>query len=107
MGFPLTDAYTTVKTDTYQLLNHTIADAQSTGGVLQCADCHGSTTRMDLKGKMGYALKGPQSTVCVQCHGSETWEGYVKGHEKHVKDKGYDCSWCHSFSRPERGLKRP
>jgi hypothetical protein len=25
-------------------------------------------------------------------------------HDKHVKDKGYDCSWCHGFNRPERGL---
>ena len=28
-------------------------------------------------------------------------------HNKHVKDKGYDCSWCHGFSRPERGLRMP
>jgi len=24
-----------------------------------------------------------------------------------LKDKKYDCSWCHGFSRPERGLKMP
>jgi hypothetical protein len=107
MGFSSADAYTTVKTDTYQLLNHTIADAQSTGGVLKCADCHGSTARIDLKGKLGYGLKGPQSTVCTQCHENETWQGYIDGHNKHVTDKKYDCSWCHSFSRPERGLSKP
>ncbi len=32
---------------------------------------------------------------------------YNKLHDKHVKDKKYDCSWCHGFSRPERGLKMP
>ena len=24
-----------------------------------------------------------------------------------MNDKKYDCSWCHSFTRPERNLQRP
>jgi hypothetical protein len=28
-------------------------------------------------------------------------------HNKHVADKQYDCSACHTFSRPERGLINP
>jgi len=24
-----------------------------------------------------------------------------------VKDEEYDCSWCHTFSRPGRGLTLP
>ena len=28
-----------------------------------------------------------------------------RSREKHVKDKKYDCSRCHSFTRPERGLR--
>jgi hypothetical protein len=107
MGFSNSDPYATVKTDTYQMLNHTIADAQSAGGTLACSSCHGSTTRIDLKGGLGYGLKGPQTTVCTPCHSNKTWKGYVDGHSKHVTDKKYDCSWCHSFSRPERGLKMP
>lgn len=107
MGFSNADPYATVKTDTYQMLNHTIADAQSTGGTLACSSCHGSTTRIDLKGQLGYGLKGPQTTVCTPCHSNKTWKGYVDGHSKHVTDKKYDCSWCHSFSRPERGLRMP
>jgi hypothetical protein len=30
--------------------------------------------------------------------------GFMKMHEKHVSDKEYDCSVCHTFTRPERGL---
>jgi uncharacterized protein YfaS (alpha-2-macroglobulin family) len=40
-----------------------------------------------------------------------SWQIKVKiedlDHDKHVKDKKYDCSWCHGFSRPERGLTMP
>ena len=105
MGFGSADAYTTVKTDTYQLLNHTIADAQSTGGVLQCADCHENTSRIDLKGQLGYSLKASQSTLCVTCHERESWPGYSAGHREHVIGEKLDCINCHNFSRPERGLK--
>jgi hypothetical protein len=31
---------------------------------------------------------------------------FTKVHEKHVQDKGRDCSVCHTFSRPERGLRK-
>lgn len=110
MGFLGTDAWTTVKTDTYQLLNHTIADAQATGGVMACSDCHESTiggagTKMNLK-TMGYAKKADYSVLCVQCHAMKTWKGYTH-HGRHVDSVGADCSWCHNFSRPERGLMMP
>jgi hypothetical protein len=107
MGYSSTDAYTTVKVDTYQLLNHNIAPAQSTGGVLQCADCHENKTRMDLTGKLGYHLKNSQTVVCAQCHSVRQWKGYQAGHNTHVTRKKYDCSWCHTFSRPERDLIKP
>jgi hypothetical protein len=60
---------------------------------------------MDLQGELGYALKGTQAQVCYQCHGSKEDKSFTELHNKHVKDKRYDCSWCHSFSRPERGLR--
>lgn len=41
------------------------------------------------------------------CHGNKGDKSFVPLHDKHVKDKGYDCSWCHDFSRPERGLRMP
>lgn len=111
MGFPSTDAWTTVKADTYQMLNHTVADAQSTGGVMVCADCHESTTggagsKMALK-TMGYAKKADLSVLCSQCHNSKNWKGYVSGHSRHVDSVKADCSYCHTFSRPERGLTMP
>lgn len=98
MGFASTDTVEWVKTSTYQALNHSVASADD---ALQCADCHGSTTRIDLK-SLGYALKGPQSTVCVQCHGSKDPMTFTAVHQRHSR---YECSFCHEFSRPERGLR--
>ena len=94
-----------VETDTFQLLNHQVSPKEQ---ALQCASCHGSTGRMNLKGELGYALKGPQSSLCIQCHSLESDKlSFQKMHEKHVTDKRRDCSWCHTFSRPERGLRMP
>ncbi len=104
MGHPDTTPYSNVETDTYQLITH---EVMPKGSALSCSQCHTATaTQMNLKG-MGYAMKGAQETTCTQCHERESMPSYGKLHDKHVKDKGYDCSWCHSFSRPERGLKMP
>ncbi len=102
MGYSEDDAYRWVKTDTFQLLSHQVSPrAQALG----CAACHGSTRRMDLKGELGYGLKSSQDAACAQCHKSKGSPGFLELHKKHVTDKRFDCSWCHSFSRPERGLK--
>jgi hypothetical protein len=106
MGFGGADAYQWVKTDTLQLLNHEIAPVSATGSVLQCSSCHGSTTRLDLKADLGFGLKGARATVCTQCHGQEDEAlSFSAVHSQHVTEGRYDCNWCHSFSRPERGLK--
>ncbi len=99
MGFASTDAVDWVKTSTYQALNHSVPPATD---ALQCADCHGSTTRMNLKADLGYALKGPESTVCVQCHNAKSPMTFAAVHSRHAR---YECSFCHTFSRPERGLR--
>jgi hypothetical protein len=104
MGLNANEPYSWVETDTFQMLNHQVSSSEA---ALACDDCHGSTARMDLQGELGYALKGPQSTVCFQCHGEKEDKSFTELHNKHVKDKRYDCSWCHSFSRPERGLNTP
>jgi hypothetical protein len=104
MGFSSNDAYTWVTVDTYQLLNHQIAPKEQ---VLQCTSCHENKTRMDLTGKLGYHLKADRSVVCTQCHSLRNWKGYEGGHNTHVSRKKYDCSWCHTFTRPERGLITP
>jgi hypothetical protein len=102
MGYSETDAFSWVRTDTYQLLNHQVSPASQ---ALICAACHGSTTRMNLKADLGYGLKTSEATLCSQCHGSKKNPGFKSLHAKHVKDKKYDCSRCHGFTRPERGLR--
>jgi len=104
MGYPDTTPYSDVETDAYQLITH---EVMPKGSALTCNQCHSATaTQMNLKG-MGYSMKGTQETTCTQCHEREDMPSYTKLHDKHVKDKKYDCSWCHGFSRPERGLKMP
>jgi len=104
MGLPAEESYSWVETDTYQMLNHQVSPS---GQALECNDCHGSSARMGLQGDLGYALKDTTSVLCTQCHGHKSSKGFTENHDKHVKDKKYDCSWCHEFSRPERGLRMP
>jgi mono/diheme cytochrome c family protein len=104
MGLSPSEAVAWIETDTFQALNHEVSPASS---ALDCSSCHGSTARMDLQGELGYQLKADQRTVCTQCHGNESYDSFTWVHDKHVKDKRYDCSWCHEFSRPERGLRMP
>jgi hypothetical protein len=103
LGYDASEPWKMVTTDTYQLLTHEIAPKAQ---ALTCSHCHGSrATQMNLK-TMGYGLKGAASVVCVQCHEQEEDAlDYIKVHDKHVKDKRIDCSMCHTFTRPERGLR--
>ncbi|MEJ2199848.1 MAG: hypothetical protein P8X63_02365, partial [Desulfuromonadaceae bacterium] len=102
MGMSDSTPWEWVETDTFQALNHQVSPQEQ---ALSCSSCHGSTDRMDLQGQLGYQLKGSQSVVCTQCHGREESRSFESIHDKHVRDKGYDCSRCHTFSRPERGLR--
>jgi hypothetical protein len=96
MGYPADEPYEWVLTDTHQMLNHGISPASQ---ALQCADCHERTDRMDLQGELGYQLKGSQSSVCRQCHGSENNPGFTKVHDRHVRKENVDCGSCHTFSK--------
>jgi len=104
MGLSSGTPYSMITTDTYQLITHQVMTKDR---ALTCNQCHGTTAQMDLKGKLGYAMKGTQSSTCRQCHGAEDMPSFTSLHNKHVKDKKYDCAWCHTFSRPERGLRAP
>ena len=104
MGYPANEPFTWIDTDTYQLINHGVNPASV---ALKCRNCHGNTPQMDLKGEIGYAPKSSRKVLCNQCHGYEESESFNALHEEHVKDKKYDCSWCHQFSRPERSLRTP
>ncbi|MDH3327618.1 MAG: MopE-related protein [Desulfobulbaceae bacterium] len=101
-GYSASEPYEWVDTDTYQLLNHGVNPSSE---ALQCSSCHGNTNRMDLQGELGYGLKGDRGTVCTQCHDIKEHKPFTTIHDIHVKDKGYDCSRCHTFSRPERSLR--
>ena len=106
MGRPRSASVEWVTTDTYQLITHEISPANK---ALNCTDCHDNTDRMDLPGELGFALKGNRSQVCNQCHGSEDDKDdpmYLWIHEEHVDDENIDCSLCHTFTRPERGLSK-
>ncbi|MDJ0815872.1 MAG: MopE-related protein [Desulfobacterales bacterium] len=102
MGYSGNEAYNWIITDTFQLLNHQISPESE---ALSCSDCHGNSARMDLKGELGYHLKASQSQVCSQCHGKEERKDFKDLHEEHVEEERYDCSHCHTFSRPERNLR--
>ena len=104
MGYPNTTPYRTAESDTFQLITH---EVRPRGNALTCTQCHTATaTQMNLK-DLGYAMKGTQATTCTQCHGREDLPSYTSLHNRHVANEKYDCSWCHSFSRPERGLQKP
>jgi hypothetical protein len=97
-----------VPVHTFQTINHGVEDSDS---ALNCGACHASLSggplRMNLVADLGYELKGPRSTVCYQCHGWTEEKPFRTVHDIHVKDKDFDCSWCHTFSRPERNLIMP
>lgn len=114
-GMSDTDDFEVVAVHTFQSINHGVEVADN---ALQCGACHrsyasGGPLRMDLQGDLGYELKGNYATqgaksdTCTKCHSAKTKnEGnyFFYIHDKHVRDKGRDCSTCHKFSRPERGL---
>jgi len=91
-----------VETERYLGLFHEVAPKEE---ALSCGSCHSGGTRINFT-KLGYT---PNSTrngqpLCASCHEDKSgeWSGseyFAKIHDKHVRDKGYDCSACHKFSR--------
>ncbi len=107
MGYQANEPYEWVQTDTFQLITHEVSPASE---ALRCNDCHADSVRIALKRDLGYGLKGSRSEVCLQCHGVKDGEDepeYLWIHEEHVEEESYDCSWCHTFNRPERSLTLP
>ena len=107
----MSGSYSMVNVHTYQTINHGVEDHSN---ALRCGDCHSEseakgsgstgTLRMNLVADLGYELKGPREQVCTQCHEKKETKGFMVIHNKHVNDKNIDCSTCHNFTRPERGL---
>lgn len=104
MGLDPNAPITWVTTDTMQLLNHEVAPKALALGAT-CTACHGTTSTQMKLPSLGYVLKTAKSTVCSQCHSDRSYTGWQWVHDKHVTSLGYDCRWCHAFSRPERGLR--
>jgi hypothetical protein len=105
----LTGSWSLVPVHTFQTINHGVEPSDN---ALNCGQCHDSlgaqTPRMDLQGELGYALKpGLSNGNCTICHDQEEVKPFRTIHDIHVKDKHYDCSYCHNFTRPERGLITP
>jgi hypothetical protein len=103
----LTGSYSLVTVHEYQTINHGVAPSTS---ALACGKCHsslaGGPTVMSLQGSLGYGPSKPMSDLCNDCHGSET-ASFSSIHSIHVTNRRYDCSYCHNFGRPERGLSVP
>lgn len=60
-------------------------ESEGTASIL-CTNCHT---------KEPTGLVKPQSDLCNDCHGSESWQG-ASSHKLHVS-RGYQCSKCHTF----------
>jgi hypothetical protein len=83
------------ETERFMGVYHEVAPKEQ---ALACSNCHGGT-RMDFAA-LGYT---PLTTrngkpLCSSCHSAKT-ASFSKIHEKHVTDKGYDCSTCHTFTK--------
>ncbi len=104
----MTGAWATVNVHNYQTINHGV---QPKASALTCGKCHayyagGQPTVLNLQGKLGYGLKSPKTTLCASCHEYEN-SNFSSVHSRHVDRYGYDCVYCHNFTRPERNLKIP
>jgi hypothetical protein len=109
LGLSPTTAISWVTTDEYQLIAHEVPSAAN--NVLACNKCHinSTATQMKLTSELGYAIKKTTSDLCNDCHGTESYSNsynsFLSIHSRHVNSQKYDCSHCHNFSRPERGLR--
>lgn len=67
---------------------------------LACGACHGGD-RLDFAA-LGYTPLATRNgkPLCASCHSAKRADFY-KLHEKHVTDKHYDCSTCHTFQRAQ------
>lgn len=107
---PLPAGTSEVPVHTYQTLNHGVErQANALGAGNQCNHCHagnGNTAnpkRMQLSGAggLGYDLREPATNtgLCNNCHSSESWPGFTKGHSEHrnrtVDGRPVTCNSCH------------
>jgi hypothetical protein len=97
----LKKGYDFADTERYMGLFHEVAPKEQ---ALSCSSCHDSGSRIDFAA-LGYTPKATRNNraLCASCHRDESdeWRGneyFTKVHSKHVADKKFDCSQCHTFS---------
>lgn len=97
--------WSVVQAHASQTINHGV---EPSGNALACGDCHaplGTGERMDLTGKLGYALKEGEKSPCLQCHTEvPISSGFKSLHKLHIEEWDLGCGNCHNFQRPERKL---
>jgi hypothetical protein len=83
------------ETERYMGVYHEVAPKEQ---ALGCSSCHGGT-RMDFAA-LGYTPLASRNgqPLCSSCHSAKTGT-FTRIHEKHVTDKNYDCSTCHTFRK--------
>ena len=101
VNWDLGNGYGFAETERYMGLFHEVAPKEQ---ALSCSSCHDSGSRIDFAA-LGYTPKTTRNNraLCASCHEnkSDEWRGneyFTKVHSKHVADKKFDCSQCHTFS---------
>jgi hypothetical protein len=94
-GFDLSQGYTFANIVRWMGIFHEMPPANQ---ALTCADCHDSETRIDFAA-LGYTLNSTRNgePLCTSCHGTKEKKSFAALHDKHVRDKGYACTTCHTF----------
>ncbi len=92
-------AYTWKQNKAFQLITHGIV-AKTEGD--NCSKCHVTnfdTSVVSKLDKLGYKTPKPTSDLCNDCHSLQTTTSFISVHDTH-RNRGINCSSCHSFSRP-------
>ncbi len=93
-------SYSWTQNKAFQLITHGVAPKTTANN---CTKCHSGiidTSTVSKLDKLGYKTPKPTSDLCNDCHSLKTNNDYYWVHDYHVRNKGYNCSRCHSFSRP-------
>jgi len=100
VGWSLENEYAYVATERYMPVFHEVAPEEE---ALRCDDCHNGGERMNFDA-LGYSPRVERlgRPLCTSCHEdkSDEWtqsEFFMRVHDKHVRDKRFDCGECHKF----------
>jgi hypothetical protein len=96
VGWP-DNGFEFAETERFMGLYHEVSPEDE---ALECTSCHGGG-RLDFAA-LGYTPLATRNgkPLCASCHSAKSGD-FFKIHEKHVTDKRYDCSTCHTFSKAQ------